>query len=138
MGEANATQVFVDPHTGRYLGQRSELSGLVGYANHLHRIFGNDGPKVQLPSLGYLINPASYRDATIPVGVGNPWMELTGGWILVLLGSGLYLEGPRAIQSSKPLLKIRWSNGGRIRWRDLHALTGVTLAVILICYILSG
>jgi uncharacterized iron-regulated membrane protein len=137
-GESNVTQVFVDPYTGQFLGQRSELSGLVGYANQLHRMFGNDGPKVQLPSLGHLINPASYPDATIPVGIGNLWMEVTAGWILVLLGSGLYLWWPRAIQTAKPLLKIRWGKGGRIRWRDLHALTGVVLSVILIGYILSG
>jgi uncharacterized iron-regulated membrane protein len=137
-GESNVAQVFVDPYTGQYVGQRSELSGLVGYANQLHRMFGNDGPKVPLPSLGHLINPSSYPDATIPVGVGNLWMELTAGWILVLLGSGLYLWWPRAIQSAKPLLKIRWGRSGRIRWRDLHALTGVVLSVILICYILSG
>lgn len=137
-GESNVTQVFVDPYTGQYLGQRSELSGVVGYANQLHRMFGNDGPKIQLPSLGHLIDPASYPDATIPVGVGNLWMEVTAGWILVLLGSGLYLWWPRAIQSAKPLLKIRWGKGGRIRWRDLHALTGVVLSVILICYVLSG
>ncbi|TQR84909.1 PepSY domain-containing protein [Mycobacterium hodleri] len=138
VGEANATQVFVDPYTGRYLGRRSELSGLVGYANQLHRMFGNDGPKVQLPSLGHLVDPVAYPNATIPVGVGNLWMELTAGWILVLLASGLYLWWPRAIQSAKPLLKLRWGKGGRIRWRDLHALTGVVLSVVLICYVLSG
>ena len=137
-GESNVTQVFVDPYTGQYLGQRSELSGLVGWANQLHRMFGNDGPKIQLPSLGHLIAPSSYPDATIPVGVGNLWMELTAGWILVLLASGVFLWWPRAIQSTKPLLKIRWSKGGRVRWRDLHALTGVVIALILICYILSG
>ena len=65
-------------------------------------------------------------------------MELTATWILVLLASGIYLWWPRAIESAKPLLKIRWAKGGRIRWRDLHALTGVVIAVILICYVLSG
>ncbi len=138
VGESNLTQVFVDPYTGQYLGQRSELSGLVGWANQLHRMFGNDGPKVQLPSLGHLIAPSAYPDATIPVGVGNLWMELTAVWILVLAASGLYLWWPRAIESTKPLLKARWGRGGRIRWRDVHALTGVVIAVILICYVLSG
>jgi uncharacterized iron-regulated membrane protein len=137
-GESNLTQVFVNPYTGQYLGQRSELSGLVGWANQLHRMFGNDGPKIQLPSLGHVIAPAAYPDATIPVGVGNLWMELTAGWILVLLASGVFLWWPRAIHSAKPLLRIRWREGGRIRWRDLHALTGVVIALILICYILSG
>ncbi len=136
--EANLTQVFVDPYTGRYLGQRSQLSGLVGWANQLHRMFGNDGPQVQLPSLGHLIAPSAYPDATIPVGVGNLWMELTAVWILVLLASGIYLWWPRALEASKPLLKLRWRKGGRAFWRDLHALTGVVMAIILIGYVLSG
>ncbi|CAN3127929.1 PepSY-associated TM helix domain-containing protein [Mycobacterium sp. smrl_JER01] len=137
-GEGNATQVFVDPYTGGYLGQREELSGVVGWANQLHRLFGNDGPQVQLPSLGHLIDPSSYPEATIPVGVGNLWLELSAVWILVLLASGIYLWWPRAIESAKPLLRVRWSKKGRIRWRDLHALTGVVIAVILIGYVLSG
>lgn len=136
--ESNLTQVFVDPYTGTYLGQRDQLSGLVGFANQVHRMFGNDGPQIQLPSLGHLIDPQSYPEATIPVGVGNLWMELTAVWILVLLASGIYLWWPRAIESAKPLFKVRWGKGGRIRWRDLHALTGVVIAVILICYVLSG
>jgi uncharacterized iron-regulated membrane protein len=137
-GEANLTQVFVDPYTARYLGQRSELSGVVGWANQLHRLFGNDGPQVHLPSVGHLISPAAYPEPTIPVGVGNLWMELTAVWILVLMATGIYLWWPRAIEATKPLLKIRWKRGGRIRWRDLHALTGVVIAVVLICYVLSG
>lgn len=136
--ETNVVQVFVDPYTGGYLGQRDQLSGLVGWANQLHRMFGNDGPHVQLPSLGHLINPSAYPDSTIPVGVGNLWIELTATWILVLLASGIYLWWPRAIEAAKPLLKVRWRKGGRIRWRDVHALTGVVIAVILICYIVSG
>lgn len=137
-GETDVIQVFVDPYTGQYLGQRSQLSGLVGFANQVHRMFGNDGPKIQLPSLGHLINPASYPDATIPVGIGNLWMELTAVWILVLLASGVYLWWPRAIEATKPMFTVRWRKRGRIRWRDLHALTGVVIAVILIGYVLSG
>ena len=136
--EANVIQVFVDPYTGAYLGQRDQLSGLIGWANQLHRMFGNDGPHMRLPSLGHLINPSAYPDPTISVGIGNLWMELTATWILVLLASGVYLWWPRAIEATKPLLRIRWRDGGRIRWRDVHALTGVVIAVILIGYVLSG
>ncbi len=136
--ETNVVQVFVNPYTGAYLGQRDQLSGLVGWANQLHRMFGNDGPHVQLPSLGHLINPSAYPNSTIPVGVGNLWIELTATWILVLLATGIYLWWPRAIEAAKPLVKVRWRKGGRIRWRDVHALTGVVIAVILICYIVSG
>ncbi|MCV7215513.1 PepSY domain-containing protein [Mycobacterium crocinum] len=136
--EADVIQVFVDPYTGAYLGQRDQLSGLVGWANQLHRMFGNDGPHMQLPSLGHVINPSAYPQPTIPVGIGNLWMELTATWILVLLASGIYLWWPRAIEAAKPLLTVRWRQGGRPRWRDVHALTGVVVAVILICYVLSG
>ncbi len=138
VGERNATQVFVDPNTGKYLGQRHELDGVVGWANQLHRVFGNDGPTVALPSLGHLIAPSSYPEASITVGIGNLIIEMTAVWVLVLALSGIYLWWPRSIEGGKPPLAIRWSKGGRIRWRDLHAATGILLSVVLICYIVSG
>lgn len=138
VGERNTTQVFVDPYTGRYLGQRRELDGLVGWANQLHRFFGNDGPTVALPSLGHLIAPSAYPSASVSVGVGNLIVEVTAVWILVLLASGIYLWWPRAIEAGKPRLAIRWRKGGRLRWRDLHATTGILLSVVLIGYVVSG
>lgn len=136
--ERDLTQVFIDPYTGRYLGQTSELSGLVGWANQLHRLFGNDGPTISLPSLGHLTAEDSYPDAWMKVGIGNLIIELTAVWILVLLASGIYMWWPRAIEGGKPKLAVRWRKGGRLRWRDLHATTGILVSVVLICYILSG
>lgn len=138
VGERNITQVFVDPNSGKYLGQRQELDGLVGWANQLHRFFGNDGPTVSLPSVGHLIAPSSYPEASIRVGIGNLIIEMTAVWILVLAFSGIYLWWPRAIEGGKPRLAIRWAKGGRIRWRDLHATTGILLSLMLIFYIVSG
>jgi uncharacterized iron-regulated membrane protein len=138
VGERNATQVFVDPYTGRYLGQRHALDGLVGWANQLHRLFGNDGPAVALPSLGHLIAPSAYPEASIKVGIGNLLIEMTAVWVLVLAGTGIYLWWPRDSERGKPRLAIRWRKEGRIRWRDLHASTGILLSVVLICYIVSG
>ncbi len=138
VGERNVTQVFVDPYTGRYLGQRHELDGLVGWANQLHRMFGNDGPTLALPSLGHLIAPSAYPDASIRVGIGNLLIEMAAAWVLVLAASGMYLWWPRATERGKPRLGIRWRKGGRIRWRDLHASTGIVVSVVLIGYIVSG
>lgn len=138
VGERNVTQVFIDPYSGRYLGQRHELDGLVGWANQLHRLFGNDGPKVSLPALGHFIAPSAYPDVTMKVGIGNLIIEMVAVWIMVLAASGIYLWWPRAIEKGKPRLAIRWRRGGRIRWRDLHATTGILLSVVLICYIASG
>lgn len=138
VGERNVTQVFVDPYTGNYLGQRHELDGLIGWANQLHRLFGNDGPTLALPSLGHLIAPSAYPEASIKVGIGGLIIEMTAVWVLVLAASGIYLWWPRAVERGKPRLAIRWKRGGRIRWRDLHATTGILLSVVLICYIASG
>lgn len=138
VGERNVTQVFIDPYTGSYLGQRNELDGLVGWANQLHRLFGNDGPTLALPSLGHLIAPAAYPEASIRVGVGNLLIEMTAVWVLVLAASGIYLWWPRTSERSKPRLAVRWGKGGRVRWRDLHATTGIALSVVLTCYIVSG
>ena len=138
VGERNVTQVFIDPHTGSYLGQRRELDGLIGWANQLHRLFGNNGPTVSLPSLGHLIAPSSYPEASIKVGIGNLLIEMVAVWVLVLAASGIYLWWPRAIEKGKPRLAVRWRKGGRIRWRDLHATTGILLSVVLICYVVSG
>ena len=134
----NITQVSIDPYTGRYLGQQQSLSGLVGWANRLHAMFGNDGPTVSLPSVGHLIAPSAYPDATVKVGIGGLLIEVTAVWILVLLASGVFLWWPRAIERGKPRLAIRWRKGGRVRWRDLHATTGILLSVVLIGYIVSG
>lgn len=138
VGERNVTQVFIDPYTGDYLGQRRELDGLVGWANQLHRLFGNDGPTLSLPSVGHLISPSSYPEASIKVGVGNLIIEMTAVWVLVLAATGVYLWWPRAIERGKPRLAVRWKKGGRIRWRDLHASTGLLLSIVLIFYIVSG
>jgi len=138
IGERNVTQVFVDPYTGHYVGQRHELDGLVGWANQVHRLFGNDGPTLSLPSLGHLIAPDSNPEPSLQVGVGNLIIEMTAVWVLVLAATGLYLWWPRRLERGKPRLRIRWRKGGRTRWRDLHATTGVLLSVVLICYIVSG
>ncbi|HPZ95997.1 MAG TPA: PepSY domain-containing protein, partial [Mycobacterium sp.] len=91
IGERNVTQVFVDPYTGHYVGQRHELDGLVGWANQVHRLFGNDGPTLSLPSLGHLIAPDSNPEPSLQVGVGNLIIEMTAVWVLVLAATGLYL-----------------------------------------------
>jgi len=138
VGERNVTQVFIDPYTGKYLGHRQELDGLVGWANQLHRFFGNDGPTVSLPSLGHYIAPSSYPEPSIKVGIGNLIIEMSAVWILVLAFSGIYLWWPRAVEGGKPRLAVRWAKEGRIRWRDLHATTGILLSVVLIFYIVTG
>lgn len=88
--------------------------------------------------MGHLIAPADYPEPSVRVGLGNLVIEVTAVWILVLAASGIYLWWPRATERGKPRLAVRWSRGGRVRWRDLHATTGILLSVVLIGYIVSG
>ena len=63
--------------------------------------------------------------------VGDMVLEIMGIWVLVLVGTGLYLWWPRKLameqglaRVSGGLLGIRRGATGRARWRDLHGLGG--------------
>ncbi len=94
------------------------------------RLGESAAPDVRQRWTAYAVAVAGPRDQSVRVsaiddpggGIGNLWMELTATWILVLLASGIYLWWPRAIEAAKPLLTVRWRQGGRPpRWRDVHA-----------------
>ena len=138
VGERNVTQVFIDPYTGSYLGQRRNSTDWSAGPTSCTGCSATTAPTVALPSLGHLIAPSAYPEPSIRVGVGNLLIEMTAVWVLVLAASGIYLWWPRAVERGKPRLAVRWRKGGRIRWRDVHATTGILLSVVLICYIVSG
>ncbi len=60
------------------------------------------------------------------------------GWALVLAGTGLYLWWPRRSQKGKTLLVPRLAKKGRLRWRDVHAASGVVGMTMLIIFITTG
>ncbi len=128
--------VFVDPYTGKVLGERESGADIVGISTRLHGWLNNDAVTVTLPSLSHLMNPAN--PATVEIPLGDVVVEIAAIWGLVLALSGVYLWWPRKSQHNKPLFKVRWSKGGRLRWRDLHSSVGVVLALILAFFILSG
>ena len=95
---------------------------------------------MHLPSLGHLIAPVAYPERHDRVlGLEISGWNGTAVWILVLMASGIYLWWPRVDRGHEAAAeRFGGERGGRIRWRDLHALTGVVIAVVLICYVLSG
>ena len=115
IGERNVTQVFIDPYTGQYLGQRQELDGLVGWANQLHRFFGNDGPTVSLPAFGHFIAPSAYPDREGQTAAGD---TVAQGWPHPVAGSARNHRNP-AVGGADLLYRFR---------SDLVALLGRELA----------
>ena len=99
--------------------------------------------EIRKPQLSYVsaVDAKSHSDpqdirALLVKQLASPvrWIDT----VRALAATGIYLWWPRAIEKGKPRLAIRWAKGGRIRWRDLHAATGILVSVVLIGYIVSG
>lgn len=133
-GEVSRT-VYVDPSNGDVLGDQDPGAGLVGLSNRLHGFLNNDGVTVPLPTLSGLFGD---DPAFTDVSVGNVAVEVIAVWGLVLAMTGIYLWWPRKRGTGKALFVPRLSKKGRARWRDLHAVPGVVLAVMLTFFVVTG
>lgn len=104
--------VFIDPYTGKVLGEQDAKYNLQAVARALH--------------------------GELMIGtVGDRLVELAAGWGIVLVVSGVYLWWPRGRKTGGvfwPRLNAR----GRLLWRDLHAVSGFWGAALLLVMLLSG
>lgn len=130
--------VFVDPGTGKVLGTRTDGHDVVGLANRLHGFLNNESITVTLPSLSHWVDRSAHPESTVKVRVGALIVEIVTVWSLMLALTGIYLWWPRKSQRSKPKLRVRWGKGGRLRWRDLHATSGILVAGVLVLFVVSG
>jgi uncharacterized iron-regulated membrane protein len=140
-GSAAGVLVYVDPYTGEVLGETTPGGGVVGLSNRLHGYLNNDTVTVPLPAVAALWDDGPVMRDYV---VGDLILEILGVWTLVLIGSGFYLFWPRRSRQSKGskgerrLFSVRWSAGGRVRWRDLHGLAGLVMIPVMILTIVSG
>jgi uncharacterized iron-regulated membrane protein len=128
--------VYLNPYTGEVLGTMVSGDDVIGLANRLHGWLAADHPTVSLPSLSHLLNPDN--PATVEIKLGDILLEIAAIWGLVLALTGVFLWWPRSSQKGKPKLAVRWSKGGRLRWRDLHASSGILLSAILAFFVITG
>jgi uncharacterized iron-regulated membrane protein len=137
-------EVFVDPYTGKVLGDRKPGSDLVGFSNRLHGFLNNNSFKVSLPSTAALLDGGKIMR---PYIVGDLVLEILGVWTLVLVMSGLFLWWPRKRASEARVAKggatrrrvgLRRGVTGRARWRDLHGMSGVLLFGVMVMTLVSG
>jgi uncharacterized iron-regulated membrane protein len=114
--------VFVDPYTGKVLGHRDNGRYLPGIALDLH---------------GSLL-ASRFMDAK---GTwGDRLIELAASWAVVLVVTGMYLWWPRGRRRSlrralTPRLRAR---SLRVRWRDVHAVTGVAFSFVFLFFLVTG
>ncbi|HEY4246006.1 MAG TPA: PepSY domain-containing protein [Lacunisphaera sp.] len=105
--------VFVDPSTGRVMGQLDDRTRFMRIMHDLHGtlLLGDTG--------GYVI-------------------EFAAGWALVLLLTGLYLWWPRPKFAVWGFLLPRLRAKGRTFWRDVHAVPAVWLAASTLFLLSTG
>lgn len=103
--------LYVDPATARVLGELPERGTLMWTVRTLH-------------SLKYFG----------PIARG--FMEMAAGWALVLVATGIYLWWPRG--SKGGVVTVRGRPRQRVFWRDLHAVTGVGVGLVLAFLAITG
>ncbi|KXV01132.1 hypothetical protein AD929_08165 [Gluconobacter potus] len=70
--------------------------------------------------------------------IGSAIMEMVASWTIVLVFTGLILWWPRGKCRVAGVLYPRLTAGDRMRWRDLHAVSGVWVSLFLTLFLLSG
>lgn len=66
----------------------------------------------------------------------NIAVEIVAGWCIVLIISGTYLWWPRGRKGGA--FSVRGSPGGRLWWRDLHAVTGAIAGSVIFFLAATG
>lgn len=113
VGQGSAlTRVYVHPQTLAVLGQVAEKDRLMRTVFRLH---------------GELLLGER----------GSNLVELAASWAIVMILTGLYLWWPRGTGIAG-VLYPRLVRGGRLRWRDLHAVTGFWVSAFALFLLVSG
>ncbi|MDD0837192.1 PepSY domain-containing protein [Curvibacter sp. HBC61] len=103
--------VYLDPRDARVLGALPERSTLGWTLRRLHSL--------------KLVGPWA-----------RALIEITAGWTVLLVLTGLYLWWPRGRRQG--VWSVRGRPGQRVFWRDLHALTGLGVGGVLLLLALTG
>jgi len=107
------TRVYVHPHTLAILKAGSEEDRLMRFVFRLH--------------------------GELMIGDPGSWIvETAACWAIVMILTGLYLWWPRGATRLAGLLFPRLGRGGRIFWRDIHAVTGLWVSFFALFLLVSG
>ena len=109
------TDVFVSPQ-GKVLGSLAPESRIIAVDRKLH---------------GQLL-----------IGRQGSWIvELAASWAIVLIVTGLYLWWPNDRKRGRGMAGVAWPRlgaGGRVFWRDLHAVTGFWVSGLALVLLFTG
>lgn len=105
-------RVYVDPMSGQALGSFIYDATLIGWADNMH-------------------------GSLLLGGNGDLIVELAACWAIVMILTGLYLWWPRTAEGMLAAFAPRLKNG-RIMLRDLHAVGGMWVSLLLLFLLITG
>ncbi|EJC82760.1 putative iron-regulated membrane protein [Rhizobium leguminosarum bv. trifolii WSM2297] len=109
--DAGARLVFVNPYDGKVLD-------VVGSTDEFNYVVKR-------------IHSLAYFGTTT-----NRLIEITGGFAMMLVATGIYLWWPR--RQTGGVVSVRGTPRRRVFWRDLHAVTGAFAGVLIFFLAMSG
>ena len=113
--DGESLAVYVDPYDGRVLGSLGDRGTIMWTLRTLH-------------SLKYFG----------PVARGV--IEIAGGWAILLVATGIYLWWPRGKSPVRRggVVTVRGRPKHRMFWRDVHAVTGLFVGVVIVFLAVTG
>ncbi len=106
-----AMAVYVDQYTGEVLEVRPDRSTFAWTVRYLHS-FRYFGPTPRM------------------------WIEIVGGWSILLVLTGVYLWWPRGRREG--VISVRGPVRKRVFWRDTHAVTGILVGGFIVFLAVTG
>lgn len=106
-----ALTAFADPYDGHLIGVTS-YGGIMQLVRKIH----------SLQKFGFW---------------ASTLIEITAGWAIVLVGTGVFLWWPRSA-GIRGVLTVRGTPKRRLFWRDIHAVTGSSAAAVILFLAVTG
>ncbi len=110
---SHKTSVYVNPYTAQVTGVISPKDSNMHTVRKLHGelLLGKFGTKI---------------------------VELVASWMFVLIITGIYVFWPNKKEGLKGFVSIRFNQGKRILYRDLHAVLGFWISILLLATLAGG
>ena len=69
---------------------------------------------------------------------GSFVVETAASWAIIMILTGMFLWWPRNAAGLGGVLYPRLRQGGRVFWRDIHAVTGIWVSLLALGFLFSG
>lgn len=120
----------------------SAVQVLVGHGNTLKRVYVHP---VTLRILQVLDEDSRFSNQIFHLhgelmagDRGSMIVETAASWTIVMLITGLYLWWPKGASGFAGVVYPRLLRGGRVFWRDVHAVTGFWVSFFALFLLISG